>query len=49
MAEAVAKTSSKKGPVIQVVGVVVDVEFEGKLPPIYNALTVELEGRPLVL
>jgi len=49
MAEAVAKTFSKKGPVIQVVGVVVDVEFEGKLPPIYNALTVELEGRPLVL
>ncbi|HET7673520.1 MAG TPA: F0F1 ATP synthase subunit beta [Candidatus Saccharimonadales bacterium] len=41
---------TKKGTIIQIVGVVVDVEFTAdKLPPIYNALEVELEGRKLVL
>ncbi|HEX5456570.1 MAG TPA: F0F1 ATP synthase subunit beta [Candidatus Saccharimonadales bacterium] len=40
----------KKGTIIQIVGVVVDVEFSvDKLPPIYNALEVELDGRKLVL
>ncbi len=29
------------GKVVQVVGAVVDVEFPGALPPIYNALTVD--------
>jgi F-type H+/Na+-transporting ATPase subunit beta len=43
------RTSAKKGTIIQIVGVVVDVEFEGRLPAIYNALSVEVDGRPLIL
>ncbi|MBX4190633.1 F0F1 ATP synthase subunit beta [Candidatus Saccharibacteria bacterium] len=43
------QTSTKKGTIIQIVGVVVDVEFEGRLPAIYNALTVEVEDQQLVL
>jgi len=43
------KTDTKKGSIIQVVGVVIDVEFEGNLPAIYNALTVEHDGKALVL
>ena len=43
------KTTAKKGTIIQIVGVVVDVEFDGRLPAIYNALTVDIDGRPLVL
>jgi F-type H+-transporting ATPase subunit beta len=43
------KTSAMKGTIIQIVGVVVDAEFEGRLPAIYNALTVEVDGQPLVL
>lgn len=42
------KTASK-GKVIQIVGVVVDVEFAGKLPAIYNALEVKLGETKLVL
>lgn len=39
-----------EGKVVQVVGVVVDVEFEGKaLPPINTALEAELNGQTLVL
>ena len=46
----VQKTATKNGAIVQIVGVVVDVEFaSGRLPAIYNALTVELEGKPLVL
>ncbi len=38
------------GKVTQVVGVVVDVAFDkGKLPRIYNALTLELDGRQVTL
>lgn len=37
------------GYVSQVLGAVVDVVFEKKLPPILNALEVELNGRKLVL
>jgi F-type H+/Na+-transporting ATPase subunit beta len=44
-----SKASTKKGTIIQIVGVVVDVEFEGRLPAIYNALTVEANGKQLVL
>jgi F-type H+-transporting ATPase subunit beta len=41
---------TKKGTIIQIVGVVVDIEFTvDSLPPIYNALEVELEGQTLVL
>src|SRR5690348_15133215 len=36
-----ANTSEKSGKVVQVIGPVVDVEFEsGHLPPIYNALRI---------
>ncbi|HVO86125.1 MAG TPA: F0F1 ATP synthase subunit beta [Candidatus Binatia bacterium] len=48
MAEAV-KTKGGTGSIIQIVGVVVDVEFESNLPAIYTALTVQLNGKPLVL
>ena len=36
-----------KGKIVQVIGPVVDVEFDGQLPAIYNALTVEypLQGQ----
>jgi F-type H+/Na+-transporting ATPase subunit beta len=43
------KPATKKGQVIQIVGVVVDVEFEGHLPAIYNALEINHDGRLLVL
>ncbi len=39
----------KTGKITQIVGVVVDVEFDDNLPAIYNALHVELNGRTLVL
>src|ERR1051325_7930990 len=32
-----------KGKIVQVIGPVVDIEFPGELPAIYNALTVEFE------
>ena len=38
------------GTITQVIGAVVDVAFDGALPAIYTALTVEREGKdPLVL
>ena len=37
------------GVVRQVIGVVVDVYFQEKLPEIYNALEVDLQGKKLVL
>ncbi len=41
---------TKKGTISQIVGVVVDVEFDREsLPSIFNALEVELEGEKLVL
>ena len=44
------KTKTGLGHVVQVVGVVVDVEFEqGQLPAINNALTAQLNGTSLVL
>ncbi|HUS26633.1 MAG TPA: F0F1 ATP synthase subunit beta [Nevskiaceae bacterium] len=44
------KTTTNTGHVVQVVGVVVDVEFKGKtLPPINNALKVVLNGQALLL
>jgi F-type H+-transporting ATPase subunit beta len=48
MAEA-TKTATKTGSVVQIVGVVVDVEFENHLPAIYNALKVELDNKVLML
>ena len=32
-----------KGKIVQIIGPVVDVEFPGQLPAIYNALTVEFD------
>jgi F-type H+-transporting ATPase subunit beta len=37
------------GHVSQVLGAVVDVQFQGDLPAILNALTVGIDGRPVVL
>jgi F-type H+-transporting ATPase subunit beta len=37
------------GKITQVLGAVVDVQFDGELPLILNALHVENEGKPLVL
>ncbi len=46
----VSRTKEKTGSITQIVGVVVDVEFgSGNLPEIYNALTVELDGKQLTL
>ena len=38
-----------KGKVTQVIGAVVDVQFEGDLPAILNAITTDNNGKPLVL
>ena len=37
------------GRVSQVLGAVVDVQFDGELPPILNALNAEFNGQQLVL
>ena len=42
-------TKPMKGRVAQVIGAVVDVEFEGALPDIYNALETTNRGNRLVL
>jgi F-type H+/Na+-transporting ATPase subunit beta len=42
-------TSVKQGAIIQIVGVVVDIEFENHLPAINNALRVEMDKKVLVL
>lgn len=41
-------TSQHEGTIIQIVGVVVDVEFEKDLPPIYNGLRLEKDGQALM-
>src|ERR1700760_67664 len=41
--------STSQGHITQVTGAVVDVQFDGELPSILNALTTENEGRRLVL
>ena len=41
--------SKKLGKIKQIIGPVVDVEFEGELPPILNALHVQLENSRVVL
>jgi F-type H+-transporting ATPase subunit beta len=44
------QTKTNTGTITQIVGVVVDIEFgTGSLPEIYNALTVEHDGRMLTL
>jgi len=42
------KSKTSTGKIQQVVGVVVDVEFDGELPAIYDALSVELNGQNLL-
>src|SRR5512134_4112769 len=42
-------SSNAIGKITQVLGAVVDVQFDGELPPILNALHVENQGKPLVL
>ena len=42
-------TSNKLGRVTQVTGAVVDVQFDGHLPQIQNALETDNHGRRLVL
>lgn len=37
------------GNIIQIVGVVVDVEFEGKVPALYDALTIDRDGGVVTL
>ncbi|HVQ44456.1 MAG TPA: F0F1 ATP synthase subunit beta [Candidatus Saccharimonadia bacterium] len=45
-----ATDTKQLGKIIQVVGVVIDAEFEGgKLPAIYDALEIDHDGRKLVL
>ncbi len=39
----------RSGTIAQIIGAVVDVRFEGELPPILTALTVDNAGRSLVL
>jgi F-type H+/Na+-transporting ATPase subunit beta len=41
--------ANKVGHISQVIGAVVDVHFEGDLPPILNALATENQGKRLVL
>jgi F-type H+-transporting ATPase subunit beta len=49
MAETVTKPKTSNGNIVQIVGVVVDVEFENSVPAIYNALRLELDGKTLML
>jgi len=42
-------TAKAHGKITQVIGAVVDVQFEGDLPAILNALTTENNGKPLTL
>jgi len=46
---ATTSTNTKTGSVIQIVGVVVDVEFDDYLPSIYEALDIDHDGTRLVL
>jgi len=38
-----------QGKIVQIIGAVVDVRFDGELPGILNALEVKTEGAPLIL
>jgi len=38
-----------KGKIVQIIGVVVDVEFPKELPAIYDALEIEFQGKKLIL
>jgi F-type H+-transporting ATPase subunit beta len=49
MAEVAAATNKPTGHIIQVIGAVVDVKFDGHMPQILNALETENNGNRLVL
>ena len=49
MVKLAAQNAGAPGKVVQITGAVVDVQFEGNLPPILNALTVDNDGKTLVL
>ncbi len=49
MTDAVSKENVAVGRVAQVMGAVVDVQFDGPLPAILNALVTDVDGRRLVL
>jgi F-type H+-transporting ATPase subunit beta len=42
-------SDTKNGKIKQIIGAVVDVEFAGELPKVFNALEVENQGKKLVL
>lgn len=44
-----SEKNQNSGVIKQIIGVVVDVYFENKLPEIYNALTIEFKGQTLTL
>lgn len=49
MAEVAERTKTKEGSIVQIVGVVVDVEFDNHLPAIYNALKITADGKVVML
>ena len=49
MVKLASNNKGNKGKVTQVLGAVVDVQFEGDLPPIMTALTLDNDGKNLVL
>lgn len=42
-------TDNKKGIIKQIIGAVIDVQFDGDAPDIYTALEIEKEGKKIVL
>ncbi len=49
MVKLAAKNAAAPGKITQVTGAVVDVQFDGALPAILNALTLDNDGKTLVL
>ena len=49
MVKLAAQNAGAPGKIVQITGAVVDVQFDGALPPILNALTVDNDGKTLVL
>ena len=42
-------SNTNTGTITQIIGPVVDVRFDGALPPIYQALETEINGKKLTL
>lgn len=49
MVKLASSNDGKQGKITQVTGAVVDVQFDGALPAILNALTLTNDGKQLVL